>query len=81
MIFRGVKKTEDPRRICFFCNRDGLFTIDVVKGIGDKESGYDDSTERREPEKAADMLFGKVYRPGPLQKALHFNKQYTTIKM
>jgi hypothetical protein len=26
--------------------------------IDDKESGYDDSQERRELEKAADMLFG-----------------------
>ena len=32
----------------FYCNRDGLFTIDPVKGVDDKESGYDDSQERRE---------------------------------
>lgn len=44
----------------FYCNRDGLFTIDPVKGVDDKESGYDDSQERRELEKVADMLFGKV---------------------
>jgi len=49
---RGVK------RIFFYCNRDGLFSIDPVKGIDDKESGYDDSQERRELEKAAKMLFG-----------------------
>lgn len=49
---RGVK------RIFFYCNRDGLYSIDVVKGIDDKESGSDDSQERRELEKAADMLFG-----------------------
>jgi len=46
------------RRICFYCNRDGLFSQDVVKGIDDKESGYDDMQERRELEQAADMLFG-----------------------
>ncbi len=46
------------RRIFFYCNRDGLFSIDPVKGIDDRESGYDDSQERRELEKAADMLFG-----------------------
>ena len=46
------------RRICFYCNRDGLFSQDVVKGIDDKESGYDDTQERRELEQAADMLFG-----------------------
>ena len=49
---RGVK------RIYFYCNRDGLFSIDPVKGIDDKESGYDDSQKRRELEKAAAMLFG-----------------------
>ena len=52
-------KRRGVRKICFFCNRDGLFSIDVVKGIDDKESGYDDSAERRELEKAADLLFGK----------------------
>ena len=47
------------QRICFYCNRDGLFGQDVVKGIDDKESGYDDTQERRELEQAADMLIGK----------------------
>ena len=51
-------KISGVRRIFFYCNRDGLFSIDPVKGIDDKESGYDDSQERRELEKAADMLFG-----------------------
>ena len=51
-------KIRGVRRIFFYCNRDGLFLIDPVKGIDDKESGYDDSQERRELEKAADMLFG-----------------------
>jgi hypothetical protein len=31
----------------------------VVKGIDDKESGYDNTQERRELEQAADMLFGR----------------------
>ena len=48
---RGVK------RIFFYCNRDGLFSIEPVKGIDDKESGYDDSKERRELEKVADIVF------------------------
>ena len=43
-------KIRGVRRIFFYCNRDGLFLIDPVKGIDDKESGYDDSQERREPE-------------------------------
>jgi len=51
-------KIRGVRKIFVFCNRDGLFTIDVVKGIDDKENGYDDSAERRELEKVADMLFG-----------------------
>ncbi len=51
-MIRGV------RRIFFYCNRDGLFSVEPVKGVDDKESGYDDSQERRELEKAADMLFG-----------------------
>ena len=49
---RGVK------RVYFYCNRDGLFSIDPMKGIDDKESGYDDSKERRELELLADKLFG-----------------------
>ena len=51
-------KLRGVRRIFFYCNRDGLFRVDPVKGIDDKESGYDDSQERRELENAADMLFG-----------------------
>ena len=52
-------KIRGVRRIFFYCNRDGLFTIDPIKGVDDKESGYDDSQERRELEKVADMLFGR----------------------
>ena len=48
----GVKK------IVFLCNRDGLFYTDVIRGIDDKQSGYDDTEERRELEKAAASLFG-----------------------
>ncbi len=51
-------KIRGVRRIFFYCNRDGLFSIDPVKGIDDRESGYDDSQERRELEKTADMLLG-----------------------
>ena len=35
-------KIRGVRRIFFYCNRDGLYSIDPVKGIDDKESGYDD---------------------------------------
>ena len=33
--------------------------IDVVKGIDDRERSYDDTQERRELEKTADMLFSR----------------------
>ena len=51
-------KIRGVRRIFFYCNRDGLFSIDPVKGIDDKESGYDNSQERKELEEAAKRLFG-----------------------
>ena len=51
-------KISGVRKIYFYCNRDGLFSQDVVKGIDDRESEHDDSKERRELEKTADMLFG-----------------------
>ena len=46
------------KRFFFYCNRDGLFRMDPVKGIDDREKGYDDTRERRELEKAAKMIFG-----------------------
>lgn len=48
----GVKK------VFFYCNRDGLFSLDLVKGIDDREKSYDDTEERRALEQAAKMLFG-----------------------
>ncbi len=51
-------KINGVRKIYFYCNRDGLFSQDIVKGIDDKESGYDDSLERKELEEIADKLFG-----------------------
>ena len=49
---RGVKK------ILFYCNRDGLFSLKVMKGIDDKRVSYDDTEERRSLEQTAKMLFG-----------------------
>lgn len=46
------------KQILFYCNRDGLFSINVMKGIDDKELSYDDVDERRALEQAAKMLFG-----------------------
>ena len=42
---RGVKK------LYFYCNRDGLFSLTVKKGIDDKQTCYDDAEERRALEK------------------------------
>ena len=46
------------KQILFYCNRDGLFSINVMKGIDDKDLSYDDIEERRALEQAAKMLFG-----------------------
>lgn len=51
-------KLEGVERIYFYCNRSGLFYLNPIVGIDDRESGYDDSEERRELEKTARMLFG-----------------------
>lgn len=51
-------KLHGVKKIYFYCNRSGLFSITPVRGIDDKECGYDDTEERRELEKAAKMLFG-----------------------
>ena len=51
-------KISGIKKIYFYCNRSGLFSIRPVKGIDDKKSGYDNSQERRELEKTAEKLFG-----------------------
>ena len=51
-------KINGVRRILFYCNRDGLFSINVMKGIDDKQTLYDDTEERRALEEAAKLLFG-----------------------
>ena len=52
-------RMDGVKRVCFYCNRDGLFSADVVRGIDDRDRSHDDTQERRELEQAADMLFGK----------------------
>jgi len=54
-------KINGVKRIFFYCNRDGLFSIDVIKGIDDRTMSYDDFVERRELEQTAKILFGKPY--------------------
>lgn len=50
-------KINGVKRILFYCNQDGMFFINIVKGIDDKVSSYDDIQERKELEYAAKMLF------------------------
>lgn len=51
-------KMNGVKKIYFYCNRSGLFSLDLVKGIADRKCGYDDTEERRQLEAAARMLFG-----------------------
>ena len=51
-------KISGVKRIIFYCNQDGLFSINIVKGIDDKSTSYDDIQERKELEYVAKMLFG-----------------------
>ena len=51
-------KINGVKRIYFYCNRDGLFFQDVIKGIDDKQSAYDDVEERRALEEMAKKLLG-----------------------
>jgi len=48
---RGVKK------IFFYCNRDGLFSVNVNRAIDGRQSCYDDTAERRALEQTARLLF------------------------
>jgi len=45
-------------RILFYCNRDGLFSMRVLKGIHTRPASYDDSAERRALEETARRLLG-----------------------
>ena len=51
MKINGVKK------ILFYCNRDGLFSRTILKGIDDKQASYDDAEERKVLEEMAGKLF------------------------
>ena len=51
-------KINGVRKICFYCNKDGLFSVTPVKGIDDKQTSYDDVSERKELEQTAKMLLG-----------------------
>ena len=51
-------KMNGVKKMVFYCNRSGLFFVNLVKGIDDRENSYDKIEERRELEKVAKMLFG-----------------------
>ena len=51
-------KMNGVKKILFYCNRDGLFSISVVKGIYGKQKCYDDTKDRKELEETAKLLFG-----------------------
>lgn len=51
-------KMNGVKKLYFYCNRSGLFSLDLIKGIDDRKSGYDDTEERKQLEAAAKMLFG-----------------------
>jgi len=46
------------KKIAFYCNKDGLFSLDVNYAIDGRENSYDDVAERRELEQVAKLLFG-----------------------
>lgn len=50
-------KIDSVKRIYFYCNRDGLYYQNIVKGIDDKDGGYDNTEERRRLEEAARVIF------------------------
>ena len=54
----GRFKINGVKRIVFYCNRDGLYAINVVKGIDSRELSYDNVEERRQLERVAEILFG-----------------------
>lgn len=49
---RGVK------RILFYCNRDGLFSVDVHRAIDGRQRSCDDTAERRALEETARRILG-----------------------
>ena len=46
------------KKILFYCNQDGLFSINVIKQIDGRKAAYDDARERRALEKAAEIILG-----------------------
>lgn len=51
-------KINGVKKIYFYCNRDGLFCINVMKGIDDRQTSYEDTEERNALEEMAKRLLG-----------------------
>ena len=51
-------KISGVKKIVFYCNKHGLYSLDVVKGIDDRDRSHDDTQERKELEETAKKLFG-----------------------
>lgn len=51
-------KINGVKKLLFYCNRDGLFYWNVLKGIDDKRTSYDDVEDRKSLEQVAKRLFG-----------------------
>ena len=51
-------KINGVKKILFYCNRDEMFSVDVMKGIDDRQATYDDIKERKQLEETAKKLFG-----------------------
>ena len=51
-------KINGVKRLFYYCNQDGLYYQNIVKGIDDKEKSYDDTAERRELERTARIVLG-----------------------
>ena len=53
----GRIKINGVRKLFFYCNRDGLFSVKPMKGIDDRQTAYDDVEKRRALEETAKILF------------------------
>ena len=51
-------QTRGVRQLVFYCNRDGLFSINVLKAIDSRPSAYDNYAERKALEETAKKLLG-----------------------
>lgn len=51
-------KIGSVKKLFFYCNTDGFFTLDLVKNVDNREHCYNDIEERRRLEQIAKEIFG-----------------------